>query len=119
MLSSYSTTYILVGNHDYISNTQFLTTNHWMNAMKEWKNVVIVDKVIQQNINDLSFVFVPYVFPGRFQEALNTIHIDGINKISCIFAHQEFKGCKLGAILSDIGDVWDEKMFDYIWSYTY
>ena len=30
-------TYVLVGNHDYISNQQFLSENHWMTAMKEWK----------------------------------------------------------------------------------
>ena len=26
--------YILVGNHDYINNSQFLTDNHWMNCFK-------------------------------------------------------------------------------------
>jgi len=40
-LRAHKKTYILVGNHDYTSNNQFLTQNHWMNAMKEWKNVVI------------------------------------------------------------------------------
>ena len=40
-------TYVLVGNHDYIQNQQFLTDNHWMNAMKEWKNTVIVDQVLE------------------------------------------------------------------------
>ena len=29
-------TFVLVGNHDYINHKQFLTTNHWMNALKEW-----------------------------------------------------------------------------------
>lgn len=28
-------TYVLVGNHDYISNSQFLTSEHWMNPFKE------------------------------------------------------------------------------------
>ena len=108
LLSRNCMTYILVGNHDYISNTQFLTTNHWMNAMKDWNNVVIVDKVTQLTIETSHFIFVPYVFPGRFQEALDTISID-MGKVTCIFAHQEFKGCKLGALLSEIGDVWDPK----------
>lgn len=100
-------TYILVGNHDYISNTQFLSSNHWMNAMKEWENVVIVDTVLNVTINNENFTFVPYVYPGRFYEALNTL--DGNEKwkrSECIFAHQEFEGCKMGAIISVDGDKW-------------
>lgn len=104
-LRNYAKTYILVGNHDYISNTQFLSNNHWMNSMKEWDNVVIVDTVIKETINGNTFGFVPYVFPGRFKEALDTIGV--WTDCNCIFAHQEFKGCKMGAIQSVDGDVWD------------
>ena len=100
-------TYILVGNHDYTSNTQFLTDNHWMNSMKKWDNVVIVDKVTHENINGQSFVFTPYVYPGRFVEALQTFGDDSVWKSAdCIFAHQEFEGCKMGAIISVDGDKW-------------
>lgn len=99
-------TYILVGNHDYISNTQFLTTNHWMNFIKSWDNVTIVDTVRQITINECNFIFVPYVFPGRFEEALSTIGAD-LSVCNCVFAHQEFRGCKMGAIASEIGDLWD------------
>lgn len=60
-------TYILVGNHDYISNQQFLTDNHWMNGMKSWENTVIVDKVMEETIKGEKFVFVPYVPTGRFR----------------------------------------------------
>jgi len=98
-------TYILVGNHDYISNTQYLSDNHWMNFLKNWPNLTIVDRVIMDNISGHDLVFVPYVYPGRFKEALNTLDYD-VNKCDCIFAHQEFKGCKMGAIISDIGDDW-------------
>ena len=101
-----SKTYVLVGNHDYISNSQFLTDNHWMNGLKEWTNVVIVDKVILETINGKQFVFVPYVSPGRFEEALNTIVLGDWMKSDCIFAHQEFFGCKMGAIVSIVGDKW-------------
>jgi DNA repair exonuclease SbcCD nuclease subunit len=99
-------TYILTGNHDYISNQQFLTTNHWMNALKEWNNVVIVDKVITETINNEKLVFIPYVPTGRFVEALNTLE-EGWEDASCIFAHQEFFGCKMGAITSIDGDRWE------------
>ena len=45
-LRKFSQLYILVGNHDMINHQQFLTTNHWMNTLKEWNNVIIVDNVI-------------------------------------------------------------------------
>jgi DNA repair exonuclease SbcCD nuclease subunit len=101
-------TYVLVGNHDYIQNQQFLTDNHWLNGMKEWKNTFIVDKVMTEIINDKLFVFVPYVPPGRFEEALDTLEKIDVNwkNSDCIFAHQEFFGCKMGAIISVEGDKW-------------
>jgi DNA repair exonuclease SbcCD nuclease subunit len=102
-------TYILVGNHDLCNNQQFLTQNHWMNGMKEWSNTVIVDKVIQVTLKDKKLVLVPYVPPGRFEEALNTIGNDEWMNASCIFAHQEFYGCKMGAIMSIEGDRWPEQ----------
>jgi DNA repair exonuclease SbcCD nuclease subunit len=97
-------TYILVGNHDMCNNQQFLTNNHWMNGMKEWNNVVIVDTVIIKTFMDKKIVFVPYVPSGRFKEALNTV--SGWEDADCIFAHQEFYGCKMGAIVSIEGDKW-------------
>ena len=101
-----SKTYVLVGNHDYIQNQQFLTDNHWMNGMKEWGNTIIVDKVVYDTINGMLFTFVPYVPPGRFQEALSSINEDIWRNSRCIFAHQEFFGCKMGAIVSVEGDKW-------------
>jgi DNA repair exonuclease SbcCD nuclease subunit len=98
-------TYVLVGNHDYIQNQQFLTENHWLNGMKEWDNTIVADEVISESIDGEKFVFVPYVPPGRFEEALNTIK-DEWKDASCIFAHQEFAGCKMGAIVSVEGDKW-------------
>ena len=103
-----SKTYVLVGNHDMCNNQQFLTENHWMNGMKEWENTVIVDKIITEVINNILFTFVPYVPPGRFQEALETLDkkITNWRFSDCIFAHQEFFGCKMGAIVSIEGDKW-------------
>jgi len=102
-----SYTYVLVGNHDLENNQQFLTERHWMNGMKEWENVSIVDKTICNYINNEKFVFVPYVPPGRFQDALNVLS-ETWSDASCIFAHQEFAGCKMGAIVSVEGDKWPE-----------
>lgn len=99
--------YVLVGNHDYINNSQFLTDNHWMNGMKQWNNVVIVDKVITINVNSIPLVLSPYVFPGRFIEALDTLTDVNWKEAKAIFCHQEFKGCKMGAMISTEGDAWN------------
>ena len=101
-----SPTYILVGNHDMQNNKQYLSTNHWLNALKEWENVVVVDTVLKEEINGEKFVFCPYVFPGLFQKALGTLEDDFLDA-SCIFAHQEFYNCKMGAIQSVDGDKWE------------
>ena len=100
-------TYVLVGNHDMLNNQVFLNDNHWMNGLKEWENVTIVDRVLSRVINSEQFVFVPYVPPGRFIEALNTC-VEDWKDCDCIFAHQEFAGCKMGAIVSIEGDKWPE-----------
>ena len=98
-------TYVLVGNHDMESNQIYLTDNHWMNGMKEWENVVVVDKVKHLKIDKYNFIFCPYVYPGRFEEALNTGEYNW-KEATAIFAHQEFAGCKMGAIISVEGDKW-------------
>lgn len=107
-------TFVLVGNHDMTSNQNFLTTDHWLNALKEWENVTIVDNVIQRYINGYNFVFCPYVFSGRFEEALNSVLDDYWKKSKCIFCHQEFEGCKMGAIISVDGDRWTSEYPDVI-----
>lgn len=99
--------FILVGNHDYQCNSQFLTENHWLNFLKEWDNVVVVDKVLKEIINGHKFIFSPYVYVGRFEEALNTIG-DEWKDASVIFAHQEFYGVKMGSVVSVEGDKWDK-----------
>lgn len=102
-MSEIAFTYVLVGNHDYIQNQQFLTENHWMNAMKSWKNVCVVDKVVEHKF----ILLCPYVPNGRFVEALTTF-TDDYKSYKFIFAHQEFYGCKMGAIVSVDGDKWSE-----------
>ena len=103
--------YVLVGNHDYINNQQFLTDNHWMNGMKEWGRVHVIDYPLRlEGSSGQAFALVPYVPPGRFVEALDKIN-DKINgswkDCACVFAHQEVKNCKMGCIRSMDGDVWE------------
>ena len=90
------------------NNQQYLNDNHWLNAMKEWDNVTIVDTAIIEKINGNYFTFCPYVANGRFEEALNTLDNQWKDSV-CIFAHQEFYGCKMGAFISVDGDKWDDE----------
>ena len=69
-LINYAKVYILVGNHDMISQHEFLNENHWMKVLKHWNGVVIVDKVVY--IEKYNITLLPYVHSGRFIEALNT-----------------------------------------------
>lgn len=110
-LGEKSRTYVLVGNHDMINNQQFLTTNHWMNSIKSWEsaNILVVDNVEYIKDGQDLFVFCPYVYPGRFREALDTCSEDW-KRADVIFAHQEFKGCKMGAIISEHGDEWSDDL---------
>lgn len=96
-------TYVLVGNHDAINNSIFLTNQHWMNALKSWDRVIIVDDVIDTG----HFVLCPYVPPGRLVEALETkLKREDWLERDLIFAHQEIRGCRMGAIISTEGDQW-------------
>lgn len=102
-LAKIAYTYVLVGNHDYVNNSEFLTENHWMNSLKTVDNLKIVDNVLEFD----DFILCPYVYAGRFIEALETVTKNWSTK-KLIFAHQEFKGCKMGAIVSTEGDEWKE-----------
>ncbi len=105
-LSKVAPTFVLIGNHDRPNNSNYLTDEHPFNALKHWDNTYIVDKVMDVIISDNRFLFVPYVPPGKFMDALNTID-NPLDETCMIFAHQEFYGAKMGAIVSKAGDVWD------------
>jgi len=99
-------TFVIVGNHDMFNNQQYLTEDgHWLGGMREWKNVTIVDKTTTAQFGVHSFTLVPFVPNGKFIEALDTIGTDWKTSTT-IFAHQEFYGCKMGAIQSIEGDKW-------------
>lgn len=104
--------YLLIGNHDRVNNSDFLSEKHPFVALKWWHNLTLVDQVYITTIQDLAFFFVPYVPPGRFFEALAThpewSH-DGYREVpwSAGFSHQEFYGIKMAPnIFSGKGDHW-------------
>ena len=114
-LSKIAPLYIIIGNHDLINHTQFLTDNHAFNPFKRWDNVFVADKPLLHTFKDSEgydkvFTFCPYVQPGRFIEALKHEHEEEWESSYAIFAHQEFKGCSMNKITSNQGDVWDEEL---------
>ena len=105
MCSSYVPTYILVGNHDYISNSQFLTSSHWMTPFRQWPNITIVDRVVSFTHELNLFVACPYVPDGRMVEALSTFPEWRQSKL--IFGHQTLDGVKMGAIVAEHVEKWE------------
>lgn len=111
-LMEIANTYVLIGNHDLKNNRQFLSDEHPFVALKFWgPRMTIVDTTTLVTIKGKSFVFVPYVPPGRFVEALDHCkeacgEPGNWKNATCIFGHQEFRGAQMGAITSIEGDEW-------------
>lgn len=110
--------YLLIGNHDRPNNSDFLSDDHPFYALKHINpdntNVCVIDKaeIISIPIYGTgirhNFFFVPYVPPGRFEEALKT-NKDWDPKANWTagFTHQEFYGIEMAkGIFSDKGDQW-------------
>ena len=100
--------YYIVGNHDYINNSQYLTDDHFFTVFQSWKgrSVDIVERPTWHN----EILMVPYVYPGRFSEMLEKDTPGDFMAAKAIFCHQEFKNSKMGGILSTNGDVWHPDM---------
>ncbi len=82
-ISSEKKVFILIGNHDYSSPTQYLTTHHIFNPLKKWKNVWVVDEPLIFRDS----LLVPYIPPGKFDDAISDIDLSNIRRIFC---HQSF-----------------------------
>ncbi|CAH6418944.1 Exonuclease [uncultured virus] len=112
---------VLIGNHDRRNNKVFQTDEHPFNMLKLWPRTTVVDKALVLDLinsegKKYPFACVPYVEAGRFEEALTTADMKKPYKeVNAIFAHQEFKGSKMGAITSNDGDPWDLTHPD-VWS---
>ena len=65
-------TFVLMGNHDLMNNKQFLSTDHFFNPLKEYKNVHIIDTPSAYDIDESRrYIFCPFVAKGRLIEALD------------------------------------------------
>jgi DNA repair exonuclease SbcCD nuclease subunit len=103
---------ILMGNHDFADEQQYCSEAHFYNAFKRWKDVMIVDKPMTKTINKHTLVFCPYVSKRKFKSTLDKLLEQNISwdLADAIFAHQEFKGGKMGHAISIDGDEWDESL---------
>lgn len=120
-LRKIKTTVSLIGNHDRINNSEYLTHTHPFIGHKKWENLYIVDSPTYLYVgkNDkYRAIACPYVPVGKFQEALDKLDNDTIKKGKksfkefpplVIFAHQELRGCKMGVITSNKGDKWPKE----------
>lgn len=99
---------VIVGNHDMLSNQEYLREDgHWMAPLKHWREHGERFWVVDSPLRLPSLrgaVFSPYVYPGRFRDALEKA--EGWERACAVFAHQEIRGAKMGAFVSDSGDEW-------------
>lgn len=105
LLTSFKPTYAIVGNHDSNCNSIFLTPDHWMNFLKYWPNMTVVDTVQIQNIKDCKIVLCPYVPDGRFIEALDTKKGQW-EDANLILSHITIKGANMGNSFAEHADEW-------------
>lgn len=108
-LCTFAPVYLLIGNHDLKNNQQFFSEEHPFYSLKNWdpERLTVVDHTVVASFSlenkETKCAFVPYVPPGRFAEALATVDYRGV---FLTFAHQEFRGFKMGAVESVEGDEW-------------
>jgi UDP-2,3-diacylglucosamine pyrophosphatase LpxH len=106
-------TYCLIGNHDFDIPSKYLPENHPFKVMTwtEIPGLTIIDK---PRLIHGKF-FTPYVPPGMFNKAIEDVVGEPgwealvRNKIGLVYAHQEFRGCRMGRIVSETGDLWPER----------
>jgi len=106
-ISKIAPLYLIIGNHDRPNNSATKAELHPFNGLHDNPNIIVVDDVVDAEIKNHKFLFVPYVPPGNFIEKISSvIDLDNINVYTSVFAHQEFYGSKMGAITSNDGDKW-------------
>lgn len=110
---------IIIGNHDRPDATTNLTDNSAFFCLRDCKNIYVVDRVMDIGwalpghtpglSHNLRFIFVPFVPPGTFDDALGTLEKDfhdPKNPVTAVFAHQTFVGAAHGKTIVRSGDKW-------------
>ena len=103
--SQLTETILLMGNHDLKNQKQFCSKEHPFTALKYWgPRIAVVDDAHVIKRKGHTFTFLPYVPPDRFPELLQ--RCPELLSSTCVFSHEEFKGCQMGAIKSVDGAEW-------------
>lgn len=107
---------LLIGNHDRVNDEDFLTDQHPFTALKQWDNTLVVDSGRPVPVEGFRLYAMPYVPCGRFEEGLresfrrngmpDDLFEETLKQTHLLLAHQEFRGAKMGAFVSEKGDVW-------------
>jgi len=93
----------LIGNHEIVSPNSYLRGDHHFHSLHHLEGIEIIDKpTIISNV-----LFVPYVPVGMFNQALEEHNANNWDVVELCFAHQEFRGVKVGSQVSTSDDVWD------------
>jgi len=109
---------LLIGNHDMANNREWMGSCyqgrskrvHFFSGLHRWQEVEenrlhIADRPISVEVNEKVWITaVPYVENGRLVEALD--NSGEWRETALVVAHQEIKGCKHGAFISEDGDAW-------------
>jgi hypothetical protein len=108
-LSKKTPVFFVTGNHEILSHAHYLTDKHFLNPLKFIPNITIVDYPLHSRIKNHDFAFVPYVAPGLFKDTLKLIfpNDEDMRKMRAVYSHQEYRGAKMGSVISEVGDVWE------------
>lgn len=107
---------VVMGNHDLPGQNAYITDDHGFNFLKWWTGtkketefpsgtgVQLVDRPLNFKIKNTQFTACPYVAPGRFLEALETV--EGWKDSKFVFCHQTLQGCQEGGHTLSAKDSW-------------
>lgn len=109
MLSRYAPTYVLQGNHDRLSDNDYMSNIHPLVGLQaaQLPNLHIISHTRRYG----DYLFVPYVPKNRFREAMAAALDENgqptnLTGIKMVFGHSEIRGAQLGAIVSEIDETW-------------
>lgn len=85
--------YILIGNHDYISASEFQTQEHPLGPFKKWDRVTVIDCITLVELGKKKVVMTPYIPYHKFIQSLESFlgdqDLDPLD-LDLVLGHQPF-----------------------------
>ena len=115
-LGSLSRLFVLIGNHDRPTADDFLSDYHAFIALEDRTDMTIVSRPVVHYEPKLNghLLFVPFVPPKRFGDALSYFDKNELETGRMLFCHQEFTECDYRGFKSTGGDDWPSYDFPII-----